>query len=487
MSERKLKEQVFSGMFWRLLERVCAQGVSFILSIILARILMPDDYGTIALLLIFINIANVFVTNGLGEALVQAKHVEKKDFSTILYCGLFFAVIIYAVLFVTSPYIAVFYGDDKLIWMLRVFALKIPISAFNSVQQAYVQRNMLFRKFFMATLGGTVLSGIIGIIMAYQGYGAWALIVQYLVNSVVDTIVLFFSIDCRPTLEFSMEAARRYIKYGWKLTAGALINIVYEELRSLIIGKKYSSSDLAFYNKGSQFPKLIVSNLNVALNSVLFPAFVTKNHSGEGVKGIMRKSIRVNTYLIFPFMVGIGVIAEPLIELLLTRKWLECVPYLRIMCFYNAYVPIAAIDSQGIKAIGRSDVFLKMTLVRRIIYLMLLLLVMEKGVFAIALTSVVNVVIAFLVNGIFVKKYIGYGLKERIIDLLPQIGLSLIMGVAVYCVGFLHVPAYIKLIVQVLGCVAVYLGLSEVFKLDLYLYLKDFLVNYFRKKAVGRE
>lgn len=468
-------------MFWRLLERICAQGVSFVLSIILARILMPNDYGTVALLLIFIDIANVFVTNGLGEALVQGEHVEKKDFSTILYCGLFFALIIYAVLFAMSPLIAVFYGNDELIWMLRILALKIPISAFNSIQQAYIQRNMLFRKFFLATLSGTILSGIVGIIMAYQGYGPWALIAQYLINSLVDTIVLFFSIDCRPTLEFSWESARKYINYGWKLTAGALINTVYEELRSLIIGKKYSSSDLAFYNKGAQFPRLIVTNLNAALNSVLFPAFVKKNHLGEGVKEILRKSIRVNAYLIFPIMMGMGVIAETLMTLLLTDKWLECVPYLQIMCFYNAYVLIAAIDSQGIKAIGRSDVYLKMTLIRRMFYLMMLLMVMDKGVFAIAFTNVISVFIAFLVNGIYTKKYIGYTLKERLMDLLPQAGLSLVMGIVVYCVGLLPLIPLVKLIVQVLIGVVVYIFLSELWKMKVYLYLKEFLLNYFRK------
>lgn len=467
-----------------MLERFCAQGVSFVLSVILARILMPHDYGIVALLLIFINIANVFVTNGLGEALVQAKHVEKKDYSTILYCGLLFAGILYAVIFVLSPSIAVFYGDAELCWMLRIFALKIPISAFNSVQQAHVQRNMLFRKFFVATLGGTVLSGIVGIIMAYQGYGPWALIAQYLVNSVVDTIVLFFSIDCRPTLGFSMESARRYINYGWKLTVGALINTGYEELRSLIIGKRYSSSDLAFYNKGSQFPRLIVVNLNTAVNSVLLPAFVTKNHSGEGVKGIMRKSMRINAYLLFPVMMGMGMTAETLVKLLLTDKWMECVPYFQIMCFYNAYVLIAAIDGQGIKATGRSDVYLKMTLVRRVLYLILLLLVVNKGVFAIAFTNVISVFIAFLVNGIYTKKYIYYTWKERLVDLLPQAGLAMIMGAAVYGAGFLPVPLFGKLIVQTLVGAFVYFSLSEFLKLEIYLYLKDFLLVFFRKKFV---
>lgn len=482
MSESKLKEQLFSGMLWRTLERVCAQGVSFILTIILARILIPEDYGVVAILQIFMNIAYVFVINGFGEALVQAKHVEQKDFSTIFYCSLFWAFLLYAVLYLAAPAIAVFYGKEELTGMLRVFALHLPISAFNGIQHAYVQRNMQFRKFFMSTLGGTILSGIVGIILAYRGYGPWALIIQNLLNSVVDTVVLWFTVNCYPTLEFSAESARRHISYGWKLTAGALVNTIYEELRSLIIGKKYSASDLAFYNKGSQFSRLIVTNLNTALNSVLFPAFVKKNNSNDGIKDFLRKSIRISAYLIFPAMAGMGVTGQTLIELLLTEKWLACVPYLQIMCFYNAYVLITAIDNQAMKAIGRSDIYLKMALVRRAIYLAVLLLAMNKGVFAIAFTNVITVFIAFLVNGLFAKKYLAYSLGERLQDLLPSAILSLVMGAVVGLLGLLPMGSAIRFLIQVIVGIAVYWGLSEAVRMEGYLYLKSFLLDHMKKR-----
>lgn len=476
MKENKnLKKQVVSGMVWRFGERICAQGVSFVLSIVLARILMPEDYGMVALLLVFINIANVFVTNGFGEALVQQKDVTDIDYSTVFYCSTLVSIVIYAILFISAPGIARFYSNMSLCRVLRVFSLQIPISAVKSIQQAYIQRNMEFRKFFFSTLGGTIFSGVIGIVLAVRGYGVWALVAQYLSNSIIDMTVLFFTVKWRPILAFSIESAKRLIGYGWKLTAGALINTGYDELRSLIIGKMYSPSDLAYYNKGIQFPKLIILNMNVALNSVLLPAFSQKGHSKEGVKGILRKTVQTNTYLIFPLMMGMGVAAEPLIRLILTEKWMFCVPYLQIMCFYYAYVPISTIVCQSIKSIGRSDLYLKMTLYRRILYVIILILAIDKGVLAIALTNIVTVFIAFIVNGLYAKKYIGYTFCEQLEDLIPQIGLCVIMGVTVYMIGLLNIPDIGILVLQVLGGICIYVGISACFKVSVFKYLVDFV------------
>lgn len=476
MKENKnLKNQVAMGMIWRFGERICAQGVSFVLSIVLARILMPEDYGMIALLLVFINIANVFVSNGFGEALVQQKAVSDIDYSTVFYCSTFVSIVIYTILFISAPGIARFYNNMSLCMVLRVFSLQIPISAVKSIQQAYIQRNMEFRKFFFSTLGGTIFSGVVGIILAVRGYGVWALVVQYLSNSMIDTTVLFFTVKWRPILAFSTKSAKQLIGYGWKLTAGALINTGYDEVRSLIIGKIYSPSDLAYYNKGIQFPKLIILNMNVALNSVLFPAFSQKGHSNEGVKGILRKTMQVNTYLIFPLMMGMGVVAEPLIRLVLTEKWMSCVPYLQIMCFYYAYVPISTIVCQSIKSIGRSDLYLKMTLYRRILYVAILIIAIDKGVLAIALTNVITVFIAFIINGLYVKKYVGYTFYEQLEDLVPQICLSTVMGIVVYMIGFLNIPDIGLLVLQMLAGAGIYVGASACFKVAVYRYLVDFI------------
>ena len=482
MSKKSLGSKTASGVFWRLLERLCAQGVSFILSIILARILMPSDYGVVALLLIFMNISYVFVVSGFGEALIQAKDVGKKDFSTVFYCNLAVGFILYTILFFTAPQIAKFYGNPDLINMLRVLALSLPIMSFSNIQHAYVQRKMLFRKFFWSTLSGTLISGVVGITIAYLGYGPWALIAQNLTNTIIDSIVLLIVVDCKPGLEFSWSLAKKHMKFGWKLTAGALVNSIYEELRSLIIGKKYSSSDLAFYNKGAQFPKLIVNNLNTAVSSVLLPVFSKKNHAdNSAVKPMLAQSIQMSAYLLFPLMTGMALVAKPMISLLLTDQWLPCVPYMQILCFYNAYVLISAIDNQSIKAIGRSDLYLKMTIIRRVSYVVLLLLVINKGVMAIAFTNIITVFIAFFVNGFYLSKYLKYSYLERIRDLLPAILLSACMGVGVYFVGMLFNLMLLKLFIQIIVGVLIYLILSKVFKVKSYLKIEQMLIGMLRK------
>lgn len=485
MADGSLKQKTISGMFWRFGERILAQGVSFVLSVILARILMPDNYGTVGLLLVFINIANVFVTNGFGESLVQGKDVTDGDYSTIFHCSFALSLLLYGAIFLAAPAVSAFFGREELTLMLRVFALKLPVSALNGVQQAYVQRNMLFKKFFWATLLGTVLSAVLGIWMAYRGFGAWALIAQYLTNSVVDTIMLALAINWRPRAVFSAASAQRLMRYGWKLTLTALVNTGYDELRSLIIGKYYSSADLAYYNKGTHFPKLIMSNVNVAVNSVTLPVFAKKYNAGENVRAAVRQAIRVNSYLLFPLMTALALTAQPLIRLVLTDKWLPCVPYLRILCAYYAYVPLATLGGQGLKAVGRSDLYFRDNILRRVLYIAILLLVVRRGVMAIAMTNIAAIVISFIVNGYYLRGQLGYTYTEQLRDLAPQLLLSLAAGAGMYLAGRLPLPDLALIAVQAAAGAALYWGLSRIFQLKVYGYLLDTLRRFRKAKHEG--
>lgn len=267
-----MKEQIISGLFWKFGERILAQGVSFCVSLVLARMLLPEQYGVVALVLVFINLANVFVTNGLGETLIQKPDAEQKDFSTMFYCSLFFAIILYCTLFISAPFIARFYNDNQLISILRVLGLQIPIASMNTIQQAYVSRNMMFKKFFYSTLGGTIFSGVIGIALAYSGAGIWALVVQYMTNTIMNTCILFITVRWKPSFEFDKESAKALLSYGWKLVVAQFVNQAYIELKNLSIGKVYTTADLAAYNKGEQFPSVLVMNINSAISGVLFPA-----------------------------------------------------------------------------------------------------------------------------------------------------------------------------------------------------------------------
>lgn len=458
--ENRIKKKVFSGMIWAFGEQFAAQAVSFILSVILARLLMPDEYGTITMVLVFINIANVFVTNGFGEALVQRKNATDEDFTTVFYCSLAVAVFLYSVLYITAPLIATFYDSPELALVLRVLSLKLPIASINSIQRAYVQKNMQFKKFFFSTLGGTILSGVLGIFMAYKGFGVWALVAQYMSNSCVATIVMFFTVRWKPKLIFCKSSAKELIKYAWKLTAASLINTVYNELRSLIIGKKYSSSDLAYYNKGNHIPSLAITNINSAISTVIFPAMSQCNNDPNRLKAITRRSMKVAAFVIFPVMGGIIGVGESLIRLLLTEKWIPCVPYLYMACMYWACQPVQTANWQVIKAMGRSDLALRLEIYKKVIGFLLVFVSIPFGVEAIAASNVLFAIISMLINIIPNKKLINYSIREQMLDLAPSFISSVVMCLVVLEVGNIVLPDIVLIPVQVAIGIGIYVFCS---------------------------
>jgi len=303
-----LKSKTISGLFWRFGERITAQLISFVVSIILARILLPEQYGTIACVTIFITLANVFVTSGLGTALVQKKNADELDFSTMFWASLSLSIVLYLILFFTAPLIANIYHDSLLIPVIRIMSIKIPIAAISSIQQAYVTNRMIFKKFFFSTLFGTLVSAIVGIIMAINGFGVWALVAQYLTNSTIDTIVLFVTIDWRPKFTFSKKRFDSLFSYGWKIMASSFIGTFFNQLRSLIIGVKYTSADLAYNNKGEQIPSILADNLNIAYDSVLFSSISKVQDDKESVKNLLRKATKTSAYILCPLLLGITTI-----------------------------------------------------------------------------------------------------------------------------------------------------------------------------------
>ena len=266
------KNVIAKNLFWRFAERCGAQGVTALVSIILARIISPDTYGTIALITVFITILQVFVDSGLGSSLIQKDKVDDLDFSTVFIFNIIICIVLYFTMYAFAPMIANFYNDNTLTLVIRVLSLTIIISGVKNIQQAYVSRHMLFKKFFFSTLIGTIGAAIIGIILAYKGFGIWALVGQHLFNTLIDTMVLWYTIEWRPKLIFSFTRLKGLFSYGWKLLISSLIDTIYNDLRQLMIGKLYSAKDLAYYNRGQQFPNLIIININKSIDSVLFPA-----------------------------------------------------------------------------------------------------------------------------------------------------------------------------------------------------------------------
>lgn len=480
-TKKDLKSRTVTNLFWRFAERCGAQGVAFVVSIVLARMLNPEDYGLIALVTVFISILQVFVDNGLGNALIQKKDADDMDFSTAFYANIVFCIVLYAIAYVSAPLIAKFYHKDSLTAIFRVLSLTILISGVKNIQQAFVSRKMIFRKFFFATLFGTIGAAVIGIIMAYHGFGVWALVAQQVTNTLIDTIVLWISVKWRPKRMFSLKRLRALFDYGWKLLASSLIATIYNDIRQLVIGRVYSAEDLAYYNKGKQFSDVLVVNINASIDSVLLPVLSDNQDDRTRVKELTRRSIKISSYIMWPLMFGLMAVGEPFIELVLTEKWLPCVPYLYIFCFTNGIMPIQTANLNAIKAMGRSDLYLKMEIIKKTGGILLILAFMNQGVLMLGISCVIYSLYAGMINMHPNKKLLGYSMTEQLKDILPSFGLAAIMACAVYWMPVGLMPLILQLVIKVAVGTMIYVSGSLIFKIDSFNFLLGIVRNFLKR------
>ena len=476
-----MKDNVVSNLIWRFMERCGAQLIQFVVTIILARMLMPEDYGVIALINVVISILNVFVNCGLGIALIQKKDADDIDFSTVFYTNIVFCTALYLILFFAAPGISRFYNVPAMTMLIRALGLTLIISGVKNVQSAYVSRNMIFKRFFFATLGGTIGSAIVGIGMAILGFGVWALVTQSLFNNTVDTIVLWVTVKWRPKKRFSFERLKGLFSYGWKMLASSLLDTVYNNIRTLIIGKLYSSADLAYYNKGKAWPNLFIENINSSIDSVLLPTMSKEQEHTERVKNMTRKAIKTSTYVMAPFMMGLAFIGEPLVRVVLTEKWLPSVPYMSIFCITYMFYPIHTANLNAIKAMGRSDLFLKLEIIKKLVGLMTVIITMRFGVMVMAYSLIFTSIASQIINSWPNKKLLNYGYLEQLKDILPGILLAVFMGVCVSFVALLSLSDIVTLMIQVPMGAMIYIGLSKLFKLDSFEYLWKMIKSFKHK------
>lgn len=472
-----MKRKVFAGFFWKFGEQISSQLVTFIISIILARLLSPSDYGIIALVNVFIIIADVFVTRGLGTALIQKKDADEVDFSTVFYLSELISVVIYIVIFITAPYIAKFYSSPELEIVIRVLAIRLPLSAFNAIQQAYISKKLLFKKVFISTNVSSVVSGILGIIAAYLGLGVWSLVIQNISNTILISIVLFIQLDWHPKLVFSWNRSKPLIKFGWKLLAANLLGQIFNQLRTLLLGRVYTASDLAFYNRGQKFPELISNNVDGTISTVLFPIMSNYGNDISKVKEITRKSISTSTFIITPLMFGMAATSQTIILLLLTEKWEQAIPYMQFLSIAGAFGTVSNANMQAISAIGRSDVMLKLELIKKPIYLIFLIIGIKINVLAVAYTMTIYSVVAMFLNMSPNRKLLGYKFKEQLSDIIPALLNSTLMGIVVMIVGFIKLPMILTLAIQIIVGILVYLGIAYITKMKSFIYLKDLILN----------
>ena len=471
------KQKVAGGLFWSYGERIMAQLVSLIVSIVLARLLDPENYGVISIVMIFITFCDAIVTGGLGNAIVQKKDADELDVNTMLCCSVATSILLYIIIFCAAPYIASFYNMPIIRPILRVLGLRLLISGVNSIQRAWIQKRMLFKRFFVSTSFGTIISAVVGISMAYMGKGAWALVGQYLTNSFIDTAVLLITNDWKPRLQFSWKRAKEMLSYGWKVLVTTVVYTIEGDLRSLIIGKKFGSADLAYYDQGKKFPNLLVTNINTSISNVMFPVLSESQNDPTRLKQLCRRAVRIGIYLLSPLLIGLMGVADTFVIAILSEKWAPCIPFLRILTLVFLVRPFTTTCQQSILSVGRSDITLKIEIIVNAVAIGILFysVFILESVLGIAIGTLIAELVSMGMFMYYENKIIRYSYKEQLQDLLPSLGLATVMGVIVYIVHFLPIYKGLALILQVVIGAAFYFAASYVLQFEPFVYLVGML------------
>lgn len=471
------KKTVLNNVGWRFAEQFLSYAITFIISIIIARLLEPSDYGAIAIIMVFITLANILVYNGFSSSLIQKKDADDVDFSSIFYFTGGNSLLLYGLLYFIAPYVAEYYDQEILCPTLRVLGLRIIFSAVNSVQQAAIARRMEFKKNFYASLGGNISSALIGLAAAFYGLGIWALVIQSLLQIIITSIILWFTVKWRPIWAFSVNRTKRLVSYGWKLTASALVGAIYDDLRTLIIGKVYSQSDLAYYSRGQQFPSVIMGNINVAVTSVFFPVLSRIQDDRSQFVRSNRKMVQVLSGIISPLMVGLAAIAEPLIRLILTDKWIECVPFLQLSCAFYWLTCIYNTYLTSYKAIGNSGLALKLELIDDIIGILLVICFFKISVMAILLVTIFSRLLAFLMSMVMTKKLFNVKYRDQLLDAIAPLIAALIMYLCIYTVSLIPMGMYGTMFIQIIIGILSYVVIAYLVKLPVYNEVKPVVIK----------
>ena len=477
------KQKVAGGLFWSYGERIMAQLVSLVVSIVLARLLEPENYGVISIVMIFITFCDAIVSGGFGNAIVQKKDADELDVNTMLCCSVATSFLLYLIIFCAAPFIADFYEMDIIRSILRVLGLRLLISGVNSIQRAWIQKRMLFKRFFISTSFGTIISAIVGIVMAYIGMGAWALVAQYLTNSFIDTTVLLITNDWKPRLQFSWVRAKNMLPYGWKVLVTTVVYTIEGDLRSLIIGKKFGSADLAYYDQGKKFPNLLVTNINTSISNVMFPVLSENQNDLIRLKQMCRRAVRVGIFLLSPLLIGLIGVADTFVVAVLSAKWVPCIPFLRILTLVFLVRPFTTTCQQSILSVGRSDVTLKIEILVNAVAIGILFysVFILESVIGIAIGTLFAEGVSMVMFMYYENKIIRYSYKEQLQDLLPSLTMSTLMGGFVYLLHFLPLHEGLVLIIQIVIGAAFYLLVSYAIKFEPFIYLIKMVREKFHK------
>ena len=475
-----LTGQAMGGFVWKFLEKFASQGMQLIIQIILARLLLPEEYGLVGLLTIFITISDTFILQGLTTALIQKKNPDEKDFSSVFFSNIAISLLLYAILFISAPLVAEFYKEEQLTGMMRVLSLNVIIGAFPAVHNAILSRALDFKKSFFRNIANVLTQGIVGIFLAYQGFGAWAMVYSKTAGVFVGAVVLCFTVKWHPRKIYSIKRVKSLFSFSSKVLGTNLLNTIFNNIHSLIIGRFYTTESLGYYQRGQQIPQAVMSSFDGSMTEVLYPVFSKVQSDFARLKKALRKSIKTSMYITLPILMGLLVTAKPLTLFLLTEKWLPSVPFMQLACIICMFWPLSH-RTHALNAIGKSNVTLKISLISKGITLALIFACLPFGIYAIMLGSIGASIISFFITSFFISKYLQYSLKEICLDLLPIILLAGGMGTIVYCVNFLKLNSLLTLAIQIPLGITIYVVGSIIFKFESFHYILNMLKNLFHR------
>lgn len=471
----ELKQKTVKGLAWNSIQNFTNHGVEFLLMLFMARLLGPKEYGLIGLTTIFLAISSTFVNSGFSNALIRKKDCTNDDFSTVFIFNLFISVVCYSILFIIAPYVGDFYNEPVLCPILRVLGLMLITQAFCAVQNTILTKNIDFKKKTKITVSKNIISGLIGLLFAYLGFGVWALVIQSLTASILFSIMLWSKTEWYPNMHFSKKSFKELFGYGSKLLISSLINTTYGQIYPIVIGKFFSATTLGYFSRARHWGNLGSKNLTGILSNVTFPVLAKVQDDDKRLENIYRRMIRTSCFIVFPIMIGMSAVAYPLTLVAIGEKWKFSAYLLQIICFSMMWYPVHALNLNLLMVKGRSDLFLKLEIIKKILGICILCISVPLGIVAMCYFSIISSIISLIINTYYTGKLIHVGFFKQMRDIAPTLLLSMVMWVIVLTVIHFIPNIYFQLVIGIIVGAAIYLAGSYLLK---YPELKEVLVMY---------
>lgn len=484
MRKDVLKKKTISGLFWTFGEVIANQGVQFVIQIFLARLILPEEFGLIGMITVFIAISNSIIDSGFSNALIREKEVNQHDYSTVFYFNLITSIVVYVILYFSSPTISVFFAQPKLSLILRVLAITIIMNAFGIIPRAILTRKINFKAQMIINISSSIVSGVIAIVLAYKGFGIWSLVFRTIIMQFIQVVMLSIINRWRPSFVFSKNSFEKLFGFGWKILVSGLIDTIYNNLYYMVIGKMYSASDLGYYTNAQKLRDIAATSISTAVQKVSYPVLSCMQNEEEVLKNMYKKIIKSSVYITFPVMFGLAIVAKPLILLLFGDNWSQSIIYFQILCLAGMLYPLHAINLNILQVKGRSDLFLKLEILKKCVAIILIAIsIFSKwGIIGLIWMKVVSSVIAFFINSYYSKSIIGYSTLNQIRDILPVLIITLFMGITTYFIGT-FVPDYnfIKILIQISFGSAFFIVTSYMFKIEEFFSILDIMKKMIKK------